>query len=515
MPLHLGLDIGTSATKAVVVDEEGRTVGSASVEYSLSQPRPGWSEQHPEEWWRAVCGACRSLAARVDLGEVAAVGLSGQMHGSVFVDEDALRSGGRDGRVLRPALLWNDQRTGMECVEIERAVGGRRRLVELVGNAALAGFTLPKILWVRQHEPAVFGCAARVMMPKDYVRWRLTGEVVTDVGDASGTLLFDPGRRMWSDEVARAVGVDLGLMPAVVESGEVAGRVTRWASVETGVQEGTPVVAGSGDNMMGAIGAGVVREGEVLVTLGTSGVVYAHVSRHSPDLPETGTVGRTHAMCAATGREGWCITGCMLSAAGALQWCRDALFPSTTFDVLLADAATVAPGAEGLVFLPHLMGERCPHPDPAARGAWVGLTSRHGRGHLVRALLEGVTYTLAEIVEIMRGQGLPPRVIRLGGGGTRSAFWRQMCADVFRAPVMMPSADEGPAFGGALLAGVGVGTWKTIEAACDVTIGIAEERDPEPTAADAYAEVRAIHRGLYAKLKETTTALSALAARWH
>ncbi len=518
MPLFLGLDIGTSATKAVVMDDAGRTRATAAAEYPLVQPRPGWTEQHPQDWWQAVCRACQALRAAVSLGDVAAIGLSGQMHGSVFLDEATIRDGGRDGRVLRPALLWNDQRTAEECGEIEMAVGGRQRLVELVGNAALPGFTLPKILWLRRHEPETFARVARVLMPKDYVRWRLTGEIATDVGDASGTLLFDPAQRAWSNEVASAVDVDLHLMPPAVESSAIAGHVTPSAASATGLRACTPVIAGSGDNMMGAIGAGIIREGDVVATLGTSGVIYAHSAVHRPDLPhrshgEALPPGRTHAMCAASGRDGWCITGCMLSAGGALRWCREAMFPSATYDELLAEAAAISPGAEGLLFMPHLTGERCPYPDPMARGAWVGLTARHTRGHLVRALLEGVTFTLAQILDIMRSQGLAPTGIRLGGGGARSTLWRQLCADVFTTPIITTTADEGPAFGAALLAAAAIGQWPGIAAACEATIDIAETREPDPIATAAYAQVRSMQGELYHALRPTMAALSTFASR--
>lgn len=520
MPLFLGLDIGTSATKAVVMDDAGRTRATAAAEYPLVQPRPGWIEQHPQDWWQAVRSTLHALNATVSLGDVTAIGLSGQMHGSGFLDEASLRDGGREGRVLRPALLWNDQRTAAECDEIERAVGGRRRLVELVGNAALPGFTLPKILWLRRHEPETFARVARVLMPKDYIRWRLTGEAMTDVGDASGTLLFDPARRAWSNEVASAVDVDLRLVPPALESRAIAGHVTEFAALATGLTVGTPVIAGSGDNMMGAIGAGIVREGDVVVTLGTSGVIYAHSSVHRPDVPDQGRSegnaalpGRTHAMCSATGADAWCITGCMLSAGGALHWCREAMFPGATYDELLAEAAVTPIGAEGLLFLPHLTGERCPHPDPSARGAWVGLTARHTRGHLVRALVEGVTFTLGQILDIMRSQGLGPTHVRLGGGGARSPFWRQLCADVFALPVVTTTADEGPAFGAAILAATAVGQWPDVAIACDATIDIAETREPDPSAARLYGELRCVHGELHHQLRPTTAVLSEFASR--
>lgn len=507
--LFLGIDVGTSAVKALLCDERGGVAGTASEEYPLLQPRAGWTEQETEEWWRGTCAVAKQALARAGLGarDVTGIGLSGQMHGAVLLDRAALATGGTGGRALRPAILWNDQRTARECGEIEEAVGGRRRLVELVGNAALTGFTLPKMLWVRRNEPDVWRRTALVVMPKDFVRWRMTGEVATDVGDASGTLLFDVGSRTWSEAVCAAVGVDRGLLPRVIESGDVAGRLSGWAAGEMGLAPGTPVVAGSGDNMMGAIGAGIVREGMALATLGTSGVIYAHTNVLRPDLGDPSVCGRTHAMCAATGAAskagGWCATGCMLSAAGALAWAHGALWPGASFDELLAEAVGVPIGCEGLVFLPHLTGERCPHPDPAARGAWVGLSSRHTRGHLARAILEGVTMTMGQILDLFGRIGVKTSRVRLGGGGAKSALWRQMQADVYGLEVALPNTEEGPALGAALLAAVAAGAWGSIEEACGAVIRDSEVLEPDAASITRYAELRSVYAGVYPALAPT------------
>jgi xylulokinase len=410
------------------------------------------------------------------------------MHGSVLLGADAAGSRGRAG-ALRRALLWNDQRTARECGEIEAALGGRRAMVEMVGNAALTGFTLPKLLWVRRHEPELWARVRRVLLPKDFVRFRLTGELATDVGDASGTLLFDVDRRGWCDAAARAVGIDAGLLPRALEAGAVAGSVTACAAAETGLREGTPVVAGSGDNMAGAVGAGVVEEGMVLAVLGTSGVILAHSRQPKKDVDNPEVCGRVHTMCAA-GSEGdtagtavppkaWCITGCTLCAGGALQWARNTLAPGVAYDQLMEEAAAAPAGCEGLVFLPYLTGERCPYPDPTARGGFVGLTTRHTRGHLFRAVIEGVTFNMAAILDIMRSVGVPVKTVRLSGGGNRSKLWRQMQADCYGAPVVMTNSDEGgSALGAALLAGVGVGVWPTVQAACCATISVRETLEP-------------------------------------
>jgi xylulokinase len=509
--MFIGVDVGTSSSKGVVVDGRGKVVASASASHDFLRPRPGWAEQDPAVWWDASRRVLGELTAVVGGANVRAVGLSGQMHGSVFLDRAALDiAGSAEPRAVRNALMWNDQRTSLGCAEIAAAVGGVRRLVELVGNAPLTGFTLPKILWLRRMEPEKFARVAAVCLPKDFVRLCLTGTCATDVGDAAGTLLLDVERRAWSGAVLRAVGLDPALLPPVFESGALAGRVTAWASDATGLAEGTPVVAGSGDNMCGGLGAGVVSPGRAVVTLGTSGVVFAHADRCLKDLDER-TPGRVHTMCSATGTAeragGWTITGCMLSAAGSLEWARGVLGAGARFDELMAEAAPAPAGCEGLLFLPYLTGERCPYPDPAARGGWLGLTRSHTRGHLVRAVLEGVAMNLAKVFDLV--ESLAPGIaeVRVGGGGARSALWRQILADTLGRDLVAIDVDEGPAHGAALLAAVAGGAFASIEEACDAAVGLSGTTRPGPDAA-AMRALRPVFESAYASTAPTMHALS-------
>lgn len=516
MPL-LALDLGTSSVKVVVCDDRGAILSSASAEYPLHQPRPGWSEQDPEDWWRGSVQAIRQAIAAVPDGtSVRAVGLSGQMHGSVLLDAAAAGSEGR-AAALRPAILWNDQRTRAQCAAIERAIGSRRACVEQLGNAPLAGFTLPKLLWVREHEPEVWCEVRHVLLPKDFIRFRLTGEMATDVGDAGGMLLLDVDGRKWNEAAAARVGIDPAILPPIFESCAVAGHVSAWAAEATGLPAGIPVVAGSGDNQCAAAGAGVVSPGQVLAVLGTSGVVYAHASRPTRDLPrglsaEDAPVGRLQAFCAPDGGAAapgqWCVTGCMLSAAGALSWCRRTIAPGVAFEELMHEAGSVPPGSEGLVFLPYLTGERCPHADPEARGGWIGLTSRHMRGHLVRAVLEGVTFGMGQMLDLMRASGVKVERVRLSGGGNRASLWRQMQADGYGVPVETTAGEEGgSALGAALMAGVGCGAWPSLRAATEAAIGVVERR--EPAGDGAYDRVREVYERLYPRLREDMAALGA------
>lgn len=517
--MYIGLDVGTSAVKGVLVDERLGVRRVASCGLELSMPRPGWTEQSPADWWAAskrVLAELTAAAREVGGAGIGGVGLSGQMHGSVFLDRAALdAAGGAEIDAVRPALLWNDQRTARECEEIESAVGGRAALVQAAGNAALTGFTLPKVLWLRRHEPEAFERTALVMNPKDFVRLCLTGEAAAEVGDAAGCLCLDVERRRWSHAVLDAVGLDPGLFAGrLLESAGIAGRVTRWASEQTGLPAGACVVAGSGDNQCGAAGAGVVSPGRVLATLGTSGVVYAHSTAARRDL-DGETPGRVHTMCAADGTDAapghWCITGCTLSAAGSLAWARRTLGPDAGYDALLAEAAGVPAGSEGLIFLPYLTGERCPHPDPAARGAWIGLSGRHTRGHLIRAVLEGVAMTMGEILDIVRSLGVPAESARLGGGGNRSPLWRQIQADVYGLPVSLPEQDEGPAFGAAVLAAVGGGGLGSVNDAQSV-VRDTETREPSERAA-VYAELRPLFSRAYNDTAALAHGLTAAASR--
>src|SRR5438128_2807690 len=434
----LGLDIGTTGVRCVAIDERGDLVADASEEYPLYTPQPGWSEQRPEDWWEASRRVIASVAARAGR-DVSGIGLAGQMHGAVFLDhEDA---------VIRPALLWNDQRTEAQCQAITERVGARR-LTEITGNPAITGFQAPKILWLRDEEPEAFARVRRVLLPKDYIRLRLTGEYATDVSDASGTLLLDLRGRTWSDEVLDALEIPRSWLPAIFESPDVSGAVSDAAAAATGLPAGLKVAAGAGDNAAAAIGNGIVREGIVSSSIGTSGVVFA-----SSDTARIDPRGRLHAFChAIPGR--YHLMGVTLAAGGALRWWRDASGSGLDYDAMAELAAQAPPGSEGLVFLPYLTGERTPHMDAHARGAFFGFNLRHSLPHLTRAVMEGVVYSLKDCLDLMTGMRLPVTEVRATGGGARSHLWRQLQADVFGLPVHRTRIDEGPAFGAALLAGV-------------------------------------------------------------
>jgi xylulokinase len=452
----VGLDVGTTGVKALALSPEGDVLARAEESYGFSTPYPGWAEQDPEDWWRA---AERALAALG--GEPAAIGLSGQMHGLVVLDD-------RD-RVLRPAILWNDQRTEAECVEIEERIG-LTRLIQLTGNRALTGFTAPKLLWLRRHEPTTYAQVAHVLLPKDYVRLRLTGEHAIDVADASGTLLFDVAGRRWSQEMLEALELDPGWLPRALESPEVSGETVA----------GIPVAAGSGDQAAAALGVGVDRPGPVSVVLGTSGVVFAALPAFAAD-PQA----RVHAFCHAV-PGGWHAMGVMLSAAGSLRWLRDVLGPRSGYDELTAAAEEWPAGTEGLTFLPYLSGERTPHADPHARAAFAGLTLRHDRGALVRGVLEGVAYGLRDSLELLRELGVDPRDGRVSGGGARSELWLRILASVLRLPIRRTTADEGSAYGAALLGGVAAGVFRDVHEAVATCVRLLDPVDPDPQWVDAY-----------------------------
>lgn len=496
----LGYDIGTSGAKVVLCDPNGHIVDTAAASYPLHQPEPGWSEQPPTDWWTATCAATRALTSRHPGASIAAIGLSGQMHGSVLLGADAAASGGTSS-VLRRALLWNDQRTSAECDEITQAAGSPRDLVAMVGNAALTGFTLPKLLWVRRHEPRVWNAVRHVLCPKDFIAFRMTGALATDVGDASGMLCFDVDRRDFCEPLLRRLHLDRSLFPAALESTSPVGLLTPHAATQLGLRTGDiPVIIGSGDNQAGAIGAGVVSPGTALMILGTSGVLLAPSDSPRRDLPATGPVGRLHTFCAAAGPRSWCVTGCMLSAGLSLRWARDLLRPGANYDEVLAEAATAPAGCEGLVFLPHLTGERCPHPDPLARGGWIGLTSRHTRAHLLRAVVEGVAFTMAQIVTIARAAGVPVTTLRASGGGFRSPLWRQLVADLTGCPVVTTGTEAGGgALGAALLAGVGTGLFRDVAEACTAAVVETDRVNPRPANA-SLAAAREAFEGMYPRL---------------
>jgi xylulokinase len=475
----VGLDVGTSSVKGVAVSpDDGGVLGVAEVRYGLSHPRPGWAEQDPEDWWRATVEVLGTLA---DHGRPDGIGLSGQMHGLVALDSS--------DAVIRPAILWNDQRTAAECAEIEERVGFGS-LIAHTGNRALTGFTAPKLLWMRRHEPDRYARIARILLPKDYVRLRLTGEHATDVADASGTLLFDVAARRWSDHVVERLELDRSWLPPALESPEVSGATP----------DGVPVAAGAGDQPAGALGVGVDRPGPLSVVLGTSGVVFSALDEFAAD-----EQGRVHAFCHGV-PDTWQAMGVMLSAAGSLQWLRDAIAPGSSFDELIAEAEPWEPGAEGLVFLPYLQGERTPHNDPDARGAFTGLSLRHDRGALVRAVLEGVAFGLHDSLDLIRALGQAPRVARVSGGGARSELWLRILASVLGLPVERPQVEEGAAYGAALLGGVAGGVFTDATEAVRACVGVRDTVDPDPRWAVAYAPVREQFRALYPALREARDA---------
>lgn len=508
MSYLLGIDVGTSGTKTLICRHAGHVVATAIVNHDISSPKPGWSEQNPLDWWIATCKATRIVLrrAKVKGDQITGIGLSGQMHGSVFL--------GRDERPLRPALLWNDQRTAAECDIIEQRAGGRRKLINMVGNPALTGFTAPKILWVRKHEPKVYDKTCHILLPKDYIRYRMTGEYATDVGDASGTLLLDVRKRAWSKKLLALLEIDPDLLPACYESHEISGKLSKQSAATLGLVEGIPVVGGSGDQPAGAIGNGIVTAGIASATLGTSGVVFVH-----SDQPIYDPKGRVHTMCHAVAGK-WCVFGCMLSAGGSFQWFRNHLSRTELtnakrkkvdpYELLIKQAATAPPGCEGLFFLPYLTGERCPYPNPNARGGWIGLTTRHDRPALIRSLVEGVTFGMADTLQILINMGIGIRTVRLSGGGARSSFWRQLQADIYNKPVATINAQEGPAYGAAILAGVGTGIWKSVAEACRAVICETEKRRPNRPQARLYESHHVQYQNLYASLANDFSRIAAL-----
>ena len=469
-PLYLGLDIGTSGVKAILVAPTGDVVAGATAPLTLSTPKPGWAEQDPEDWWQATIQSIRGVLSQKPGEDVSAIGISGQMHSSVFLD--------RAGNVVRPALLWCDGRTTAECDEITRRAGGEDHLRDWVRNPALEGFTLPKVLWLRNHEPDAYARVATILLAKDFIRFRLTESLATEPSDASGTLMFDPARREWSDEILEATGVPRSLLPDIGESAQVLGRVTTMAAQITGLRVETPVVGGGADNACGAAGVGVVTPGEAVASWGTSGTVLAPTAAPLVD-PRL----RAHTFCHVVPTT-WYVMGVVLSAGGAFAWYRDQLARELTASggadaKLDAEAASVPPGADGVTFLPYLQGERTPHRDASARAAFLGLTLAHSRAHMTRAVLEGIAFALRDSLSILQELGLSPTQLLLTGGGAKSPFIRQLQADVYGIPVTTVNREEGPAYGAALLGAVGVGGFPDLAAAARATLtrGAAEQPD--------------------------------------
>jgi xylulokinase len=507
MSVFLGVDIGTSGTKALAVDQSGKILAEAAESYPAYHPKPLWSEQDPEDWWNATVKTIQAVVkkARLKAADVKAIGLSGQMHGSVFLD--------RNHKVVRRALLWNDQRTAAECEEIERLAGGRARLIEMVANPALTGFTAPKILWLRNHEPKKFDRVRHILLPKDDVRRRLTGELATEVSDASGMLLLDVKQRNWSKPLLSLLELDEGMLARCYESEQVTGTLRADVAKSLGLRPDCLVVGGAGDCAANAVGNGIVNKGDVASSLGTSGVVFFHC-----DDVQVDPGGRLHTFCHAVHGK-WHMMGVTLSAAGSLEWFVKELCSGLArgkqidpYPILNQEAAQVAAGSEGLFFLPYLAGERTPHADPHARGCFIGLTLKHSRGHLVRAIMEGVAYSLRESFEIIRELGVPVRQVRAGGGGAKSDVWRQIQADVFGQIVYRINAEQGPAFGVALLAAVGAGEYKDIVEACSATIRTIDETAPKKAPREVYNRAFPLYQQLYQSLKVDFRQISQLDA---
>jgi xylulokinase len=499
-PLFLGLDISTTGAKALLIDSSGAVIESTTSPLTLSTPRPLWSEQQPLDWWQGCTQSIREVldSTGISAQQIAAIGLTGQMHGLVMLDGN--------GSVLRPAILWNDQRTGAQCDEIRNRIG-KERLIQISGNDALTGFTAPKILWVQQDEAQVFKQVRHILLPKDYIRFRLTGEYAMDKADGSGTILFDLAARDWSKEILDALEIPHSWLPPTFEGPQITGEVNSQAADETGLVIGTPVMAGGGDQAAQAVGVGVVSPGIVAVTLGTSGVVFA-----ATKAPLIEPEGRLHAFCHAVPQQ-WHLMGVMLSAAGSLQWYRDTIAPQESFEDLIDEAAGATHGSDGLLFMPYLSGERTPYPDPLARAGWVGLTLRHGRAHMTRAVLEGVAFGIKDSFTLIQEAGLGEiQQVRISGGGAKSSLWKQIMADVLNIELVTVNTTEGAAFGAALLACVGCGVYDSVETACEQTVQVTGRTTPT-SKSDIYQQLYPHYRTLYPALANEFSELAEIEAQ--
>ncbi len=485
----LGIDIGTGGSRALLIDEKGRVRFAYTAPHDdMTMERPLWAEQRPENWWDAAQQAIRGVLAQAGVtgAEVRGIGLSGQMHGLTLLD--------KDDRVIRPALIWCDQRSQKQVDWINGTVG-KQKVLDCIANPVLTGFTLPKLLWVRDNEPALFDRVAKVLLPKDYVRFRLTGEYASDVSDASGTALFDVVNRRWSNELVFAVGLNRSILPYVYESQDISGRLTKAVAEATGLREGTPVVGGAGDQAASAVGNGIVEPGIVSCTIGTSGVVFGHTSSPAYD-PE----GRVHTFCHAV-RGAWHVMGVTQGAGLSLQWFRNEIEPGADYDALTSEASEAPPCSQGLFWLPYLMGERTPHLDAAARGGWVGITAKHKRADLVRSVLEGVSFSQKDCLDIIEGMGVAVTSVRVSGGGAKSAFWRQMLADIFKKPVITLETQEGSAYGAGILAMVGTGAFDSVAEACSAVVREVSRVCPRAHEAELYARGHEVYASLYPRLK--------------
>ena len=507
MNYMIGIDIGTQATKTVLFDDVGHVISSAREEYPLYQPKNGWAEQEPKDWSRAVLHTLKQVVdqGRADSSNIKGIGLSGQMHGLVMLDEK--------GEVIRPSIIWCDQRTAAETEDMNRLVG-RKRLIEITANPALTGWTAAKILWVKKNEPENYARCRHILLPKDYIRYLLTGDFATDVSDASGMQLLDVPGRCWSDEVTDRLGVDRSLLPRVYESCEITGYITREAAEYTGLSEDTAVVGGAGDNAAAAVGPGIVKDGTAFTTIGTSGVVYAHSSRLAID-----PGGRVHTCCSAV-PGAWHVMGVTQGAGLSLQWFKDTLCQDygqaakeqgrDVYDLINEDTAMGPPGSNKLIYLPYLMGERTPHLDPDCRGVFFGLSAIHTKADMLRAVMEGVAFSLKDCNDILRDMGIAVDTMMACGGGGKSPVWRQMLADMYGCRVETAEQTEGPAFGAAILAGVGTGIYQSVEYACDRLISGNQTSRPVEEHRVKYQQLHEIYKEIYINLKQTFKKLAAL-----
>jgi xylulokinase len=498
--MWLGLDIGTSGSRALLVDSKGHVRQAFTAPHQeMAMARPLWAEQDPADWWKAAQAAVRGVLklASIDGSAVRGVGLSGQMHGLVILDEQ--------NHVIRPSLIWCDQRSQAQVDSINAAIG-RQKILDYTANPVLTGFTLPKLLWVRDCEPQNFARVRKMLLPKDYVRFQLTGEFATDVSDASGTSLFDVVNRKWSAGMVSGLGLDPSILPAAYESSDVTGTISAVAATATGLKEGTPVVGGAGDQAASAIGNGIVMPGNVSCTVGTSGVVFAYLQKPAYD-----PAGRVHTFCHAV-PGAWHVMGVTQGAGLSFQWFRNRLAPGAEYDDLTAEAIMAPAGAQGLFWLPYLMGERTPHLDALARAAWVGLTAKHNRSDLIRSILEGVSYSLRDCLEIIEGMGAPVTLVRLSGGGAGSPFWHQLFSDIFDKRVVTLETKEGSAYGAALLAVLGTGEYASALELCQVALRESVVKTPNPAAAAFYSRNYQVFRSLYPTLKATYQAIASLEA---
>jgi len=496
----IGLDISTTGAKAILVNLQGDVISTATHTYPLSTPKPMWSEQEPEDWWQAAQNSIKEVLTKtkVDPQAIQGIGLTGQMHGLVLLDAE--------GCVLRPAILWNDQRTGAACERMVEKVS-LEKLISITGNPAMTGFTAPKLIWVRENEPEIYKKIAHILLPKDYIRFKLSGVHAIDCADASGTSLFDITQRNWSHEIIEHLEINPAWLPLVFEGTEITSRVSPEGAQATGLAQDTPIAAGGGDQAAQAVGVGAVETGIVALTLGTSGVVFAPTG-----IPHIDPLGRLHAMChslpPAQG-QGWHLMGVMLSAAGSLRWFRDIFAPKIDYTKLIESAANISPGCEGIIFLPYLTGERTPYPDPFARGGFIGLTIRHEFAHLTRAVLEGVAFGLRDSLELLKETGMGDiEQIRISGGGAKSPIWRQILSDVLGVELVTVNTTEGASFGAALLAGVATGAWSSVKQACHTTVRTLNATQPNPEHQKIYESYYQEYRALYPALKDSFKSLT-------